>query len=138
MGTAPGVATGEAYARFSAEYRAAYDKMPTVPFVANAYDAAAIIGLAAYSARIKNQPATSESIRDHLRQVANPPGRFVGPGEFAKAFSILKAGKDINYQGASGALDFDKHGDVIAPIEIWKYVDGKIVTYSMEYQVPEE
>ena len=61
-----------------------------------------------------------------------------GPGKFAKDFSLLKEGKAINYQGASGAVDFDQQGDVIAPIEIWKYVDGKIVTYSVEYQVPEE
>ncbi len=138
MGTNPGVATGEAYVRFSADYKSAYDRLPTVPFVANAYDAAAVLGLAAYAARMQNQPETSQAIRAQLRQVANPPGQFVGPGEFGKAFALLKEGKAINYQGASGAVDFDKNGDVIAPIEIWKFADGKIVTYSMEYQIPEE
>jgi hypothetical protein len=65
--------------------------------------------------------------------VANPPGTFVGPGEFEKAFELLKAGKPINYEGASGSVDFDVNGDVTAPIEIWRFHDGKIATYRMEY-----
>jgi len=27
---------------------------------------------------------------------------------------------------------------VLAPIEVWKYSKGQIVTYRMEYQVPKE
>ena len=27
---------------------------------------------------------------------------------------------------------YDKHGDVVTPIEIWKYENGKIVTVRME------
>ena len=138
LGTNPGVAVGEAFARFSADYKLAFKDLPRVPFIANAYDAAAVIGLAAYAARAKNLPLTSANIRDHLRQIANPPGQFVGPGEFAKAFGLLKSGAAINYQGASGAIDFDRNGDVVAPIEIWKFTGGRIVTYSMEYQIPEE
>ncbi len=118
MGTNPGVATGEAYARFSADYKLAYKNLPKVPFVANAYDATAVIGLAAYAAKIKNLPLSAENIREHLRQIANPPGQYVGPGEFDKAFALLKKGSPINYQGASGAIDFDENGDVVAPIEI--------------------
>jgi hypothetical protein len=70
--------------------------------------------------------------------VANPPGTFVGPGEFEKAFELLKAGKPINYEGASGSVDFDVNGDVTAPIEIWRFHDGKIATYRMEYYVEKE
>ncbi len=138
MGTAPGVAVGEAYLKFFADYEASYGELPNIPFVANAYDAAAVIGLAACAAKVKNLPLTSQTIRDHLRQVADPPGAFIGPGEFGKAFEMLQAGKEINYEGASGPVDFDQHGDVVAPIEVWRFAGGKIVTYSMEYQIPEE
>ncbi len=138
MGTAPGSAGGEPYANFIAEYKRAFGEVPSVPFLANAYDATAVIGLAAYAAKLKGLPLTSANIRDQLRTVSNPPGVLVGPGEFKKAFELLSLKEDINYQGASGSVDFDQHGDVVAPIEIWKFSAGRIVTYRMEYQIPAE
>jgi hypothetical protein len=45
---------------------------------------------------------------------------------------LLKAGKAINYEGAAGSVDFDKHGDVVTPIEIWEYRGGKLVTLRTE------
>ena len=137
MGTAPGVAVGEASARFTADYSAAFGELPKSPFIANAYDAAAVIGLAAYAARVKGLPLTSANIRDQIRPVADPPGTFVGPGEFDKAFKLLDEGHLINYEGASGSVDFDASGDVIAPIEVWRFHNGKIVTYRMEYPILE-
>ena len=105
----------------------------------NAYDATAVIGLAAYAAKVKGLPLTSTNIRDQLRRVANPPGKFIGAGDFKKAFALLEKGQSINYQGASGPVDFDEKGDVLAPIEIWKFAKGgAIVTYSIEYQIPQE
>jgi ABC-type branched-subunit amino acid transport system substrate-binding protein len=139
MGTAPGVAAGESFASFFADYKEAYGSLPTVPFIANAYDAAAVIGLAAYAARVKGLPLTSANIRDQLRAVADPPGKFIGAGDFKEAFALLDQGKPINYEGASGSVDFDDKGDVLAPIEIWKFgKGGAIVPYSIEYQIPED
>jgi branched-chain amino acid transport system substrate-binding protein len=135
LGTAPGVAIGEAFLKFDADYTVEFGDFPKSPFIANAYDAAAVIGLAAYAAKVKNLPLTSTNIRNQLRTVANPPGTFIGPGEFDLGFKMLAAGKPINYEGASGSVDFDKNGDVIAPIEVWRFKEGKIVTYRMEYQV---
>jgi hypothetical protein len=70
-----------------------------------------------------------------LRTVSNPPGEVIMPGEFKKAFDLLKAGKAINYEGAAGSVDFDSHGDVVTPIEVWKYKDGDMVTVRVEYEV---
>jgi ABC-type branched-subunit amino acid transport system substrate-binding protein len=135
MGTAPGRTIGEGFIKFNAAYTAEYGEFPASPFIANAYDATALIGLAAYAAQSMGQPMTSETIRDQLRNVANPPGTFIAPGQFELAFKLLEAGKTINYEGASGTVDFDAQGDVVAPIEIWRFSNGKIVTYRMEYQV---
>jgi len=139
MGTSPGIASGESYVKFKTDYTDAYGELPTSPFIPNAYDAAAVIGLAAYAAKVKGLPPTSANIRDQLRNVAKPPGTFIGPGDFKKAFTLLDSGADINYEGASGTVDFDENGDVLTPIEVWQYdADGKIVTFRVETQIPEE
>ena len=44
--------------------------------------------------------------------MASAPGEKVGPGEWAKAKELIKAGKDIDYDGAGGAYEFDANGDV--------------------------
>ncbi|MBW1690391.1 MAG: hypothetical protein JRJ70_06490 [Deltaproteobacteria bacterium] len=77
------------------------------------------------------------SIRDNIRAVACPPGEVVKPGEFKKAFDLLNAGKQINYEGAAGSVDFDENGDVKTPIEIWKYSKGDIVTVRLEMEIPD-
>jgi ABC-type branched-subunit amino acid transport system substrate-binding protein len=126
MGTAPGTPGGESFKKFNAYYEAAFGELPPKPFITNAYDGASVIGLAAYAAKVKGLPLTSKNIKDHMRVVANPPGEVVIAGEFDKAFDLLRQGKAINYEGAAGSVDFDKHGDVVTPIEIWKYSGGKI------------
>jgi hypothetical protein len=35
-------------------------------------------------------------------------------------------------------VDFDKHGDVVTPIEVWKYSKGNIVTVKIEHEIPVE
>lgn len=138
LGTAPGSAGGDPYVIFNADYKTEYGKLPPLPFITNAYDGAAVIGLAAFAAKVKGLPLTSQNIRDQLRVVANPPGEVILPGQFKKAFDLLKDGKQINYEGAAGSVDFDKYGDVVTPIEVWKYSEGKIVTVRVEYDIPTE
>ena len=52
------------------------------------------------------------AIRNALREVANPPGEKILPGEWAKAKKLIAAGTDIDYEGVSGPQDFDNNGDV--------------------------
>jgi branched-chain amino acid transport system substrate-binding protein len=47
-----------------------------------------------------------------MRPVNNPPGTKVS--SFAEGKKLLEAGQKINYEGASGPLDFDEKGDVKA------------------------
>ena len=55
------------------------------------------------------------------------------PGDFQPAFELISQGKKVNYRGASGEVDFDDHGDVVTPIEVWKIDDsGTIVTERLE------
>jgi len=127
-GTAPGTVGGTAFAKFNASYKAEFGRLPPKPFITNAYDGTAVIGLAAYAAKVKGLPMTAKNIRDNMRFVANPPGEVVIPGEFQKAFALLKQGKQINYEGAAGSVDFDKYGDVVTPIEVWEFRGGTLKT----------
>lgn len=81
---------------------------PSAPYLANGYDSVFITSLAieqAGSADRKLLPAA-------LRQVAGPEGEVIRPGEWEKAKKLIAEGKKINYEGASGNLDFDERGDV--------------------------
>jgi neutral amino acid transport system substrate-binding protein len=41
--------------------------------------------------------------------------------------AAIKSGADVDYQGASGDVDLDANGDVIAPYDVWKVGnDGQI------------
>jgi len=138
FGTAPGALKTDSYDLFVSDYRAGYGVLPPLPFITNAYDATAVIGLAAYAAKVKGMPITSKNIRDNLRKVANPPGEVIKCGEFKKAFDLLKEGKEINYEGAAGTVDFDANGDVVTPIEVWKYKGGVMVTTRLEFEIEKE
>jgi ABC-type branched-subunit amino acid transport system substrate-binding protein len=131
MGTAPGTLGGRPLELFNAAYEKEYGKLPPLPFITNAYDAMAVLGLAAYATMQQGKDLTAANIRDNLRDVAGPGGEVIMPGEFKKAFDLLAKGKDINYEGAAGSVDFDRVGDVITPIEIWKYSGGTIETIEL-------
>ena len=132
IGTAPGSTGGKALDQFNAAYTAEFGEAPPLPFITNAYDAMSVIGLATYAAIQKGLDPNRVSIRNSLRDVAGPPGEIIYPGEFTKAFELLEQGKQINYEGAAGSVDFDENGDVVTPIEIWEYTGGTIETIRME------
>ena len=78
------------------------------PFVAHAYDISFLAALAIEKAGAADRGLISAALRD----VANAPGMVIRPGEWAKAKEAIAAGEDINYEGASGAIEFDENGDV--------------------------
>jgi ABC-type branched-subunit amino acid transport system substrate-binding protein len=139
MGTAPGSILTAGYNVFVAAYGKAYGEVPPLPFMTNMYDAVAVIGLAVKAAQSSGVSALNgTAIRDRLRQVANSPGEVVGAGaaDLKKAFQLLEEKTDINYEGASGSCDFDENGDVVTPIEVWRFTAGKIITVRLEYDIP--
>ena len=93
------------------------------PFTAQGYDAVMLIALSAQMAGSSDRTA----IRDNLRKVANAPGVVVGPGQWAKAVAAIKAGKDINYEGASGSHEFDAKGEVAGVFAEYQVEGNKLV-----------
>jgi branched-chain amino acid transport system substrate-binding protein len=96
---------------------------PDAVFSAQAYDAAFILALAIEQAGSADRAAVAKAVR----AVASAPGEEILPGEFEKAAAAIKAGKDINYQGASGDHEFDAAGDVPGVIVEMAVKDGKFV-----------
>jgi ABC-type branched-subunit amino acid transport system substrate-binding protein len=140
-GTAPGTVAGTSLSNFEADYKAEYGELPPLPFMSNFYDAVVVASLAAAACDAAGKEINPVNVRDMLRVVSNPPGEVItaGASGFKKAIDALKAGKQVNYEGAAGSVDFDKNGDVVTPIEIWKYTtsDPFIETVRMEEQIPE-
>jgi hypothetical protein len=72
-------------------------------------------------AAIADKPLTGANINEGLKRLV-PPGPESDPGEsnINTAFSILASGKNIDYNGASGPLDFDVvTGEAPSDIQIW-------------------
>src|SRR5215203_1992693 len=68
------------------------------------------------------QPAR---IKANLRSVSGAPGRKVTFQTLGRAVSLLRAGKEIDYEGAFSPVDFDARGDIGAAVfEIWKNDGG--------------
>jgi neutral amino acid transport system substrate-binding protein len=115
IGTVPG-ADGKALADLTKLWEAK-EKRPVTAFVPHAWDAAAILALAAQAAKSN----TGEGIKSKLREVTNAPG--VEVTDVCKGLELLKKGEDINYQGASSNVDIDENGDVVGVYDVWKVND---------------
>ena len=64
------------------------------------------------------------AIRNRLRAVGSAPGTVViaGPRCVADALRILAASGEIDYEGASGSMDWDANGDLRrGHIGIWRF-----------------
>lgn len=109
------------FRQFAEDYKEAYGEPPPYPYMDTTYDAVAAAGLAIGKAVADDVEITPFNLRDRLRPTANPPGEVVSVGEFLNAFGLMKEGKDIDFSGAAGEVNFDEFGEVVTPIEIWKF-----------------
>ena len=121
-------AGGKAYEAFKGLYQAEYGKEPAI-YCTNSYDALAVVALAIEQA--KN--ATGRDIADNIRSVANPPGTEVS--DLGEALSLIREGKDINYQGTSGDIAFDENGDVSGSFTLWTIADNGSIIQSQKIVV---
>ena len=106
------------YKAFAKAYEDKYGSPPEL-LVANVYDATMLAALAMVKAGSTDGPA----VRDALREVANPPGKKVST--FEDGLTALKAGEDIDFDGASGPVDFDDTGTVASSYTILEAKSGK-------------
>lgn len=93
------------------------------PYGCAAYDQINVLLLAIESAR----SVKVDDIKEHVRKVGNGPGERVTT--FAEGAAALKAGKAINYDGASSSVEFKEDGSLASrDFELYEIRDGKDVS----------
>lgn len=91
---------------------------------AQMFDAAVLCGLAT----VRAGSVKGTSIAKQIRAISGPPGTKYTPSQLSAALKAVAAGKDIDYQGASGPIDLAADGDPSAGnYVVWSYTGGKLV-----------
>ena len=128
VGTNPGASRGPAYPQFEAGFLAQFPEYG-VPgsFAAHAYDAAYLLAFAAASLA-GDEAATGDALARGLARLSGDGAERIQPKGFVRGALALKRGDDINYEGASGALDFDPAtGQAPARIATFAVHDGSLL-----------
>lgn len=101
-----GTSTGnQATTEFTQLYKAKFNVTP-VELADYGYDAMNVLALAVDAAGSLN----GDAVGAKMKTEANPPGTTVY--DYKTASMALKAGTKINYEGASGPMDFNEHNNV--------------------------
>jgi branched-chain amino acid transport system substrate-binding protein len=120
-GTGPATLSSATYLAYAAAYKAKYNRdVRTGSFSQSAYDAVYLTALAMAAGKA----STAAAVRDNLTAVSSG-GTKRAAKDFATARDDAAAGKDIDFDGASGDLDLDSHGDPVAPYDVWKVANGQ-------------
>ena len=119
QGSAPVSPSGKLYDNFANRFNATYGHMPGL-FASQGYDAAYMIALAAVKAHGVDGP----SIKAQMIPISGTSAGvgtkvYPGPGNFSAAVADINAGQAINYEGASGSLNWNSFGDPTSSYEIW-------------------
>jgi len=121
VGTVPS-AVGEAAARWETVGSAGGINWSS-SFVGEAYDAAALLILAAKAAG----EATPAGIAANVLRVANGPGEEIHAGDLARGLEILAAGGEIDYVGATN-VNLIGPGEAAGSYREYTFENGRIVT----------
>jgi branched-chain amino acid transport system substrate-binding protein len=104
------------------QFLAAIPQADKNPYAPQAWDHMTMVGLALAAGRGE---VAGSVIKDNLRAISNPPGAIVT--SYEDGARLLREGKKINYEGASGSCDFDAQGDILSrPFGVYQVRKGKI------------
>lgn len=116
MGTTPQPAAS----RWVSLYRGEYNEDP-LTYAAESYDAVMYVALAA----LKAGSGQGSDLKDHLLEVANPPGTACET--FEQCAELVNNGDDIDYVGMAHDLEFtEDHEPLTGAYAYWKVEDGEM------------
>lgn len=118
QGSAPTSPSGALYNAFATKFNAQFGHQPGL-FASEGYDAAYMIALAA----IKSGGVDGPSIKSQMIAISGTSAGvgtkvYPGAGNFTAAVTAAGQGA-INYEGASGSLNWNQYGDPTSSYEIW-------------------
>ena len=126
-GVSPTSPKGLVRTQFDAMFKRRAADKPVTGFEPTSFDAVILPFLAA----VKGRSASANAIKANMRAISGPPGKRYNYLQLGQAIRDLAAGKDIDYEGVWGPIDYDAKGDPSAGfIELWGYKDGTIHTIS--------
>lgn len=114
---------------FEAAYQA-YSGDKVKIFGTNTFDAMNVVALAMLRAHLRDGEVTRATLAANIRAVANPGDGKVEVYDYAAGKEALEAGKEVNYQGLVGPIDFNEWGNIAAPFGIRQVKDGAWTTVS--------
>lgn len=103
------------------------DLQPLMAYTTNAYDAAMLASLAGERASEVSSTAIAQSLRD----VAGGTGHSVTVGQFDRASTLFDAGREVNYRGASGAVDLQADLEPLSSYLIERVNSGSVQTLEL-------
>jgi hypothetical protein len=123
-GTRPAVPLGTSLTNaYDAMYAAAPGTKDRQSLDVNNFDAAMTCILASIAANSSN----GQKIAAQLRRISGPPGTKYTFQQLPAAIKALRAGKDINYEGIAGSIDWDANGDpASATYDFYKYINSTL------------
>jgi len=120
--------SSKTYVRFAEKFKKITGRDPGKnPYAPKVYDQMILLALAAEAA----QSTDPQVFKTRMREISGPPGEVVYG--FEEGLAGLKAGRQIDFDGASGAIDFNECGDVSPTFGIYRVENGKLIlkyTYS--------
>jgi branched-chain amino acid transport system substrate-binding protein len=123
QGTAPGAFSGAAPDAFDKLYTQAPGP-PRNLFDSTTFDDVILCYLGALAANSTD----GADIADAITAVTGPPGTKYTFEQLPQAIEALQNGDDIDYEGASGPIDWDENGDLSRYVyDIQQFQNGKLV-----------
>ncbi|MBN2528996.1 MAG: ABC transporter substrate-binding protein [Deltaproteobacteria bacterium] len=128
-GTQAASVEGDIYQSFLLRFNAAYGGVDG--YSANTYDATYLLAYA-IAATNSATPAGID-VAQGLTRLSTGETILAGTADWQKGIQILasSAAATIDYEGASGPLNFDSNGDVSATIEGWAFNTDTRTTFSL-------
>ena len=127
----PASPSGTAFSHFLADYQKVWHTKNILPTTFNEYDSVVIASLAMTAAKSTNPKVW---VKDVVK-VADPPGTQCST--YATCVRLLKKGKKINYQGASGNDDFNKFHNVFSGFQMLGF-DSSLNNVTRGFVTPQQ
>jgi branched-chain amino acid transport system substrate-binding protein len=129
VGTQPGLISSTNYQSFAIRFNKKYGEVGS--YTTNAYDATYLIAYAIAAANTGSP--TGPDVAKGLMRLSEGEIVNAGTSNWNDTMQTLSSSSNVtvNYEGASGSLDFDKNGEAPSDIEGWAFNMDTLTTFPL-------